>query len=227
MGMRMQVTMLVIAVLLSTGSLSGVEGDGTRSLKSRYTIGDVMEQSRQLLELRACCGPLALARSLHVLGREEDFGSLLDRFRTKSEDGIQFTELVKVAQVHCPDVQAVRITADGLRNVPFPAILLVNQRKHCVVLEAITDGGDVLVWNPSALDTIRMTRADLSSMWDGEAILFSVPNTPSWPNVLLAAVTGVNLVLAVCLLWNWFRWNVPNSCVSECCIANGQNIPRT
>ena len=118
------------------------------------TVQLAIEQHRQLVRM---CGPLSAVRLIAHSGRQVN-------------RGVAIGDVLKICRQHDVSVRAVRGDPDNLRWLRPPAILLVNEGQHCVVLESI-DLDQIELWDPSDLKVKRTSLAALRRIWDGEAIV--------------------------------------------------------
>lgn len=193
---RLVLPMLVL-IWHVTGPAMSLAGDP----RSVYSLEDVFEQSRQIRELQACCGPLSLARCLNILGQDVNFPVLLKDFKTKSDAGVELQELLRVARLRHPDVRAVKMTHWDPNNLSLPAIVMVDGGRHCVVLEQFRSSDQqATIWDPVRLESLKMSASQLASIGTREVILFSHQNSSGLSNGLLIAIALINIAIAA---WIW------------------------
>jgi ABC-type bacteriocin/lantibiotic exporter with double-glycine peptidase domain len=203
---------MLVLIWFVTGSAMSPAGE-TRSV---YSLEEVFEQSRQIRKLQACCGPLSLARCLNILGQEVSVQVLLTEFKTKSDDGVQLQELLRVARLRHPDVRAVKVTHWDPNNLSLPAIVLVDGGQHCVVLEQFHSAEQqAVIWDPVRLESFKMSASKLASIGTREVILFSHQNSSGLSNGLLVAIALINIAIAA-----WI-WKSPVRSVPQHALAHG------
>lgn len=167
-----------------------------------FGISDIIEESKEKRHLRSCCGPLALARSLQIVGSGESFAKLLKEFKTKTSEGVGFSELVQITQKYHPEAQPVVVDSSTLDDLPIPAILIVKNKRHCVVLEGVSsDGGTVVVWDPQILGSLKLTLEQVHSHWDGEAIFFQEVPANHFLTKLLLGGAAAGMVAVFLISW--------------------------
>lgn len=186
----------VLLVLLSSHRCFADEGAG------EYSLADVLEQSEQIRRHKKACGPLSLARVLSLLDQPQQYAVIQSEFSTFNEDGVQLKELFDVSKKYWSDVEAVRYEDKSLQTVRYPAIALVGGGNHCVVLEGVTQEGNLRVWDPATINSMDLTEDHFRNLWTGDLFVFPSPKNAhsQLPRLLLVVLTAVNLGLGFYLI---------------------------
>lgn len=158
--------MLAVLALLLSGC--GVPVDEGRSL------AHVRDESKEVREITSLCGPISLARVLAIHGKTIEFRVLLGEFDRRTKDGVPISQIVEVAKKNGLSSRIVRVQGRAIERVPSNSILLVDQRRHCLVLEQFDSKTRIAnLWDPSGLIEVQMPENLLLAKWDGDAIVLT------------------------------------------------------
>lgn len=122
------------------------------------------------------CGPLSAARMMHGLGSVMP-GDYWRRCCASVEpQGVLVRKVLAWCQAADSSVQAIQCRSKNLKDclsrLRLPCILIVNESRHCLVLEQLDrNTGRARIWDPSDLSTKQMMVEQVLSMWDGAAII--------------------------------------------------------
>lgn len=155
----------------------------TGNAKESYSLGQVLEMSAERQRLRANCGPVALARCLCILGQDETLSEVMSRFESKSAKGVLLGELVAISEEYAPESVGCQVAKDALEQLAVPAILFVDEGRHCVVLESVARRHNtVTIWDPTRFEKEELSSDDLKDRWNGETIQFKEKPLCPWMN---------------------------------------------
>ncbi len=160
-----------------------------------YTLSEVLASADHHREFVRMCGPLSAIRALSLLGHRVDTEQTLRRYRNEKATGVKLTQVLELCRESDPRARAVRVADRKLDRLTTPSILLVNDGRHCIVLESLRRQlGLATIWDPSDLQskTIPVTR--LRTMWSGQAILFEFDG---WSGPAVALITFGSTALAL------------------------------
>ncbi len=164
---RTEMQVLSLAILLC--SLPSSPG-WTASGPTHYTLADVYSRAEQHRTFVQMCGPLSALRMLSLMGHKVHPRECLDQYQRANSEGVPLQEVVDLVRRFEENGRAVQMTDLRLDRVPLPSILLVNQGRHCVVLESLSEHA-ALIWDPSDMRHKKLPQEILQSMWCGKAIL--------------------------------------------------------
>ncbi len=143
------------------------------SHQESVSLAHVFEKSKEVHDFVSLCGPVSLARILASKGERVEFSAFLAEFECRTTEGVPISELLAVSEKHGTSAQGVSFPDRQIDNVPTPAILIVDEGTHCLVLDACDpDTRIVRIWDPASLREIAMPEQVLMSKWGGDAILF-------------------------------------------------------
>lgn len=170
----MRCLFLCVRIVVITMAFLVLSHAETTHLEKSYDFDQIFEMSSERQALRASCGPVALARCLHILQKDAPLNEILSKFSTKSSNGVLLGELVDVSKKYVPKSVGCQIPQESLSQINSPAIRLVDDGRHCLVFEDFDKHQDwVTVWNPANFASNRISYAQLKERWNGEAILFA------------------------------------------------------
>ncbi len=151
------------------------------------------------------CGPLSAARALRLLGHEVDSSTWNEQFPHRSLRGVPLRDVVTVCQRLEPTTRARQISPSCIGQLGLPAILIVNDRAHCLVLEDWRrDTQLATVWDPSDGKRKSIPFQQLAASWKGDAIILR-PRSQLDRVVFLGNLLLLNLVI-VRLIRKGVRW---------------------
>ena len=171
--------MTAAAVLASAVGLGGMLGMMGRSPQSglaavawvrgaRRGDGPVGVRQRRAND----CGPAALAHVLRGLGRRVAYPDPGSRLALGSR-GCRLDEIAREAE-RCGLVARMRRTDVSAPEAVTPPAILHLSVGHFVVLEGRTEGGDLLVHDPS-LGSLQISGKSLARQWSGWVLELSLP----------------------------------------------------
>jgi hypothetical protein len=183
-GRRAILTAIAVAVLL------GGPGSGSAAAIDWTRIEQQILFHRQRVKL---CGPLSVARVLSLRGHSIASREWFQDFARTAPDGLSIGDVVKLLARYEPSATTAQIDTREIGRMPLPAILLVNQSSHCVVLEDWdSDTGTATIWDPSDLTRKPLNQQMLNEMWSGEMIWLAELH---WGSLVLNAVNLLVLTL--------------------------------
>jgi len=170
-----------------------------------YDMAEIFEFSKERQDLRASCGPVALARCLSIIGNEQSLYEVLRQFSTKSREGVVLGELIEVSSKYVPESIGCKIAHESIRKINCPAILFVDEGRHCLVLEVFNrHRNTATVWDPATFSSETLSYDQLKERWNGEVILF-VNNSyfSNWLDVFTAFffLTGLYFCFDYLRIW--------------------------
>jgi hypothetical protein len=160
------------------------------------TLQEVHQQIEHHQSLVRLCGPLSVIRAMSLLGHSVEVRSILRRYRGSQVSGVKLQQIIDLCRELDVSTRAVDCKGRGLRTLTFPCILLVNEGRHCIVLEDLVNQcRSAVVWDPSDLKRKTIPSFTVRQMWSGQAILFG-PQPWSDSAVVLIAAGVFALTLA-------------------------------
>jgi ABC-type bacteriocin/lantibiotic exporter with double-glycine peptidase domain len=121
------------------------------------------------------CGAAALKMVLDYYRISSAYDDLLHQLKTTTATGTSMLNLKQLSERRGLRCEGWRLAPDDLHSVPLPAILFLR-RNHFAVLHSFTDGGDLLLLDPS-FGKLRISSRRLHSIWEGEILLFYPPGS--------------------------------------------------
>ncbi|MDG2385441.1 MAG: cysteine peptidase family C39 domain-containing protein [Pirellulaceae bacterium] len=156
-----------------------------------HSLEEVFKKIAAHQHLRQMCGPLSTIRIGVLRGIAIDPTAVFDYDPSSGSAGVSVREIIDLCRVHGLNGWAINSEVQTVKKLPLPCILLVNNNRHCVVLESVDQAGaTALVWDPSVLKTQQVSLKSLNQVWSQKAIIFGVP--PGLDRIL----DGINLVIA-------------------------------
>ena len=161
----------------------------------RFTLSEVLTCVNQHREFVRMCGPLSAVRALSSLGHRVDIEQTLQRYRNEKATGVRLQQVLELCREFDPRARAIRMTDQKLHRLTTPCILLVNDGRHCIVLESLRRQlGVATIWDPSDLQSKTISVQRLRAMWSGQAILFEYHG---WSSSAMALITAGSTTLAL------------------------------
>jgi hypothetical protein len=139
------------------------------------------------------CGPLAAARALRLAGHSLAWQTFVDQFSLDHAEGVPLLDVLRVCQRYEPSCSASRVARTELKKLARPCILVVNEGRHCVVLQSIDQQSALAeIWDPSEQREKQIPLDHLQVLWNGHVIQLRGPGDVApwiwWGNVL--AIVG-------------------------------------
>ena len=159
-----------------------------------------IERHRRQVRL---CGPLSVAYLLSSLGHPISSERLCRPYEHGDPQGVPLAEVVRCCHAYEPQARLSQFEAEALEDVPTPSILVVNENRHCIVLESLTNTPRAAnIWDPSDGKRKTMPLIELQRMWRGLAI---VPRpTPAWQLALWCGSRASFVAVAIMALFALF-----------------------
>lgn len=167
---------LVLLILLATTSTMSLYAE--RGAAQEFDWSSLSEQIDLHRKLVKNCGPLSAARVLKLHGHDVELREFMERCTYVRDEGVTISDVVQLCKLLEPNTTACRLDPREITSLPTPCILIVNDLRHCLVLEAIHQNDTVQIWDPSTLKTKSASVAEIDQQWDGEAIIVR-PNRAS------------------------------------------------
>jgi len=145
------------------------------------------------------CGPLSALRiaALHQTRFSTD--TILAN-HSVSPQGIPLREVIAILEQLGISAKAVHCRSKDLTRLNVPCILVTHENQHCLVLEAIDSRQQhARIWEPSTMQTSRISLASLEELWSDRAILFSTnqQTIDRLGNLILSIATASLIIIAI------------------------------
>lgn len=193
--LRKRISRSAFVALPIAASLIGQANASQAAAAPQFTWPQVqacIEQHRSHLQL---CGPLSAMRALWRRGHHLNPPEILQRYRGVSRGGVRVQQVIDLCRQFERRTQAITCRKRNLSSLSTPCILLVNEGRHCIVLETIPDlSRTATIWDPSDLKLKTIPVDTLRQMWSGQAIVFG---RHAWPAPVLVTVTIGSLTFAL------------------------------
>ncbi|MDR2644257.1 MAG: hypothetical protein LBC74_15865 [Planctomycetaceae bacterium] len=139
-----------------------------------YSKDDIVTQSNNTIQRQSYCGPIALSRCLTITGNKIPVQTVINQFKTKTERGVKFSELLECTRCYYPNANAVVIPVNDLAILFSPAIIIIKKQEHCLVYEYFDAATSTFqFWDPAVFAVVEYSLQELSEIWDGEIILLN------------------------------------------------------
>jgi len=160
-----------VTILVLIAATSTLPPFATRAAAQEFDWTSLSEQIDLHRKLVKNCGPLSAARVLRLHGHEVDLRAFMESCSYVRGEGVTISDVVQLCKQLEHNTSACRIDPKQITSLPTPCILVVNDLRHCLVLEKILRNNAVRIWDPSTLKRKRATVAEINQQWDGEAII--------------------------------------------------------
>lgn len=127
---------------------------------------------------------------MRTLGQRRDLDVIGQQAQWQA-DGISVAEVTKLCIAYGLKPTVVNESHKRLAALQSPTILILNNN-HCVVFEEVDSEGQVILFDPARGRIVQLHERELTSSWNGTAILFSAPP----PSLLLQAALSLSVCIA-------------------------------